>query len=84
MTVRKVTISVDELLLKNVDELATKAGLSRSEWLADAAERSIQLDKLRGIVGRALKRAGGPATGAERAAARRDLGLPGGHARHDR
>ena len=79
MTVRKVTISVESSLLDEVDELATRAGLSRSEWLASAAQRTIQQAKLRAILDRAFAQAGGPPTQRERDKALRELGIEKRH-----
>lgn len=76
MGVRKVTISVNEDLLDEVDTLAENSGQSRSEWLALAAVRTIQFDKLRTVIDAGLARSGGPVTAEERAQARRELGLP--------
>jgi metal-responsive CopG/Arc/MetJ family transcriptional regulator len=75
MTVRKVTISVDEGLLGEVDKLADSAGQSRSEWLASAAEQTIRQAKLRVILNASLERTGGPLTSKERKAVRAELGL---------
>jgi predicted transcriptional regulator len=77
MAVRKVTISVESKLLDSVDRLASRAGQSRSEWLAAAAEQTIRQDKLRRAIARALAESGGPLTTAERVQAMRDLGLSG-------
>jgi len=76
MSVRKVTISVSEELLEQVDELAQKQGQSRSEWLAASAEQRIASLKLRKLINRGLARTGGPVTSEERRRACEELGLP--------
>ncbi len=76
MGVRKVTISVDEDLLGQVDDLAEKQGQSRSEWLAASAEQRIASLKLRRLIHRGLARTGGPSTAEERGRACEELGLP--------
>lgn len=40
MTIRKITISINDALLKEIEQLASDANLSRSEWLAVAAKRA--------------------------------------------
>lgn len=77
MGVRKVTISVNEDLLDEVDALAENSGQSRSEWLSLAAARTIQFDRLRAVIDAGLAHSGGPVTAKERARARFELGLPG-------
>lgn len=75
MSVRKVTISVDEDLLAEFERLAEEAGRSRSEAIAASLELSLKQMKLQRAVQLLVQESGGPMTSAEKAEARRLLGL---------
>lgn len=76
MSVRKVTISVDEDLLAEFERLAEEAGKSRSEAIAASLELSLKQMKLQRAVQLLVQESGGPMTAAEKGKARRLLGLP--------
>jgi metal-responsive CopG/Arc/MetJ family transcriptional regulator len=76
MSVRKVTISVDEDLLAEFERLAEEAGKSRSEAIAASLELSLKQMKLQRAVQLLVQESGGAMTAAEKAEARRLLGLP--------
>lgn len=76
MPVRKVTISVDDALLDELEQLAEEEGQSRSEAIAAALELALKQKKLRKAVGLLLDETGGAITPKQRAEARRFLGLP--------
>ena len=76
MSVRKVTISVDEDLLAEFERLAEEAGKSRSEAIAASLELSLKQMKLQRAVQLLVQESGGPGTAAEKAEARTLLGLP--------
>jgi hypothetical protein len=46
MAVRKITISLEPELADDIAELARSAGSSISAWLADAAARKVQVERL--------------------------------------
>lgn len=76
MSVRKVTISVDDTLLEEFEQLAEEEGQSRSEAIAAALELALKQKKLRKAVGLLLEETGGAITAKQRADARAFLGLP--------
>jgi metal-responsive CopG/Arc/MetJ family transcriptional regulator len=75
MPVRKVTISIDDELLADFERLAEEEGQSRSEAIAASLELSLKQMKLRKAVQLMLAESGGPSTAAEKAEARKQLGL---------
>ena len=75
MTVRKITVSLDERLLAELEQQAGKAKISRSEWLAQAARRTLDQAAVINAMDEILEASGGPSTRAEIDAARRALGL---------
>lgn len=76
MSVRKVTISVDDALLVEIEQLAEEEGQSRSEAIAEALELALRQKKLQRVVARMLDESGGPISVKKRAEARKFLGLP--------
>ena len=76
MSVRKVTISVDDALLAELEELAEEDGQSRSEAIAAALELALKQKRLQRAVTHLLDETGGPITAKQRAEARKFLGLP--------
>ena len=46
MAVRKITISLDAELAGQIKEAACKAQVTVSAWLADAATRKVQMQRL--------------------------------------
>lgn len=75
VTVRKITISLDEALLAEVEAQAEQAHVSRSEWLAQAVRKVLDQAATLGAMDRILMETGGPATSEEIESARRVLGL---------
>jgi metal-responsive CopG/Arc/MetJ family transcriptional regulator len=75
MPVRKVTISLKDELLEELEQVAQEDGQSRSEALAAALEVALKQRKLRRAVAIMLDETGGPSTAKERAEARKFLGL---------
>jgi metal-responsive CopG/Arc/MetJ family transcriptional regulator len=75
VTVRKITISIDESLLAELEQQAGRARVSRSEWLAQAARRTLDQAAVIKAMDEILHATGGPSTRAEVAEARKALGL---------
>lgn len=77
MTAAKITISLPVKALQKVRD-AVNAGeaSSVSAYLAAAVEEKRGRDDLRQMLDEIARESGGPLTAAERAQARRDLGLP--------
>jgi Arc/MetJ-type ribon-helix-helix transcriptional regulator len=75
VTVRKITVSIDESLLAELEQQADKARVSRSEWLAQAARRTLDQAAVIKAMDEILHKTGGPSTRAEIAEARKALGL---------
>ncbi len=76
MTVAKITISLPDPALKKA-RAAVRAGVatSVSAYIARAVEEKGDRDDLRAMLAEMAQASGGPLTAAERAGARRDLGL---------
>jgi metal-responsive CopG/Arc/MetJ family transcriptional regulator len=75
LTVRKITVSIDEKLLAELEQQAGKARVSRSEWLAQAARRTLDQAAVIKAMDEILSASGGPSTREEVAEARKALGL---------
>jgi Arc/MetJ-type ribon-helix-helix transcriptional regulator len=76
MTVAKITISLsDEALRKARAAVAAGDAASVSAYIAAAVDEKRGRDDLRAMLVELAEEAGGPLTRAERAQARRDLGL---------
>jgi Arc/MetJ-type ribon-helix-helix transcriptional regulator len=75
VTVRKITVSMDEKLLAELEKQAGKARVSRSEWLAQAARRTLDQAAVIRAMDEILLASGGPSTREEVAEARKALGL---------
>lgn len=76
MTVAKITISLSEASLKKARD-AVRAGeaTSVSAYIAEAVDEKRDRDDLREMLRDLAEESGGPLTAAERARARRDLGI---------
>lgn len=77
MTVAKITISLSQGALRKA-RAAVRAGeaVSVSAYIGAAVEDKREADDLRSLLAELALESGGPLTRAERASARRDLGLP--------
>ncbi len=82
MTVAKITISLPDVALRKA-RAAVRAGeaSSVSAYIAAAVEEKHEADDLRNMLAEMADETGGPLTRAERARARRDLGLTPARAR---
>lgn len=78
MTVAKITISLPDAALRKA-RAAVKAGdaASVSAYIATAVDEKRERDDLRAMLAELAEESGGPLTRAERARARRDLGIRG-------
>jgi len=75
VTVRKITVSIDAKLLSELEQQAGKARVSRSEWLAQAARRTLDQAAIIKAMDEILSASGGPSTREEIAEARKALGF---------
>jgi hypothetical protein len=74
MTVRKITISVDERMAKELERFEKRGGRLRSSTRRVLAE-ALRRERLLRLLREELEATGGPQTAEERAETRRLLGL---------
>lgn len=82
MTAAKITISLPEKTLARARAaVRARRAPSLSAFIVAAIEQTADRDDLRRMLGEILEQSGGKPKASERAAARRDLGLPPRRAR---
>jgi predicted transcriptional regulator len=72
VTVRKITVSIDDALLREVEVEAEKAQMSRSQWLAVAVKRALDRQITLAAMDALLAQMERPTRGRKPAVARRD------------